>query len=514
MNERERFIRAVSEDSGDDLTRLVLADWLEEYGEEERGTFLRAGVELARMDEADDRYPKLLARYRRSATFALEPKEPWLDFIPEGQAWFHRGMIVGASLSTSCYLKTDAKDWWRVPLEELELHGPQDDEAARGVARRAELSRLRLLCLSEWRRRFARRLLCGCEHLAGLRQLVLASRLSDPEGATEPSLEEFAEGIALPGLEALAWYGGDVLAWPALVPAFGKVARLMLMSGSGAVLDEGADSYGWLAGTPLWAALRQANVWHDINTIGFSTVYQTDPLPDFAANFAAAPLEDFRLAVDDIPRLAALTSWGALHTLRLGHCDLTDDLAPLADCPNARQLRRLLLDHPDGPEPLLGEPMPGVFATPYLADLRHLRYDTYYYAEGDLAGLRDAPFREGLLRLELGNYCVALPPGQLQELLARPWPALRHLRAGLGQEALTSLLSTRSLPNLCTLKTYGSPGLGEAAVKALARAPALPHLSLVSDHDGDWILGGGQARRVSPDVWLRDQDMIERGPYQ
>jgi hypothetical protein len=296
------------------------------------------------------------------------------------------------------------------------------------------------------------------------------------------------------------------------VPAFGKVSRLMLMSGSGSVLDDSADSYGWLAGTPLWAGLRQANLWHDINTIGFSTVYQTDPLPDFAANFAAAPLEDFRLAVDDIPRLAALPSWGALHTLRLGHCDLTDDLDPLAACPSARQLRRLLLDHPDGPEPLLGAPQPGVLATPHLAGLRHLRYDTYYYAEGDLAGLRDAPFREGLLRLELGSYSVGLPPDQLRELLARPWPALRHLRAGLGKEALTVLLSTRNLPHLCTLKAYGSPGLGETAVKALARALGLPHLSLVSDHDGDWILGGGQARKVSPAVWLTEHDTFERGP--
>src|SRR5262249_61820556 len=122
---------------------------------------------------------------------------------------------------------------------------------------------------------------------------------------------------------------------PASVPALGKVERLLLRSGSRPALDDVADSYGWLAGTPLWAGLRQANLWHDINTIGFSTVYQTDPLPDFAANFAAAPLGDFRLAVDDIPRLAALPSWGALHTLRLGHCDLTDDLAPLAACPNA-----------------------------------------------------------------------------------------------------------------------------------------------------------------------------------
>ena len=512
MNERERLIRAVSEEPGDDLTRLVLADWLEEHGEGQRGTFVRSGVELARMDEADDRYPELLARYRRSATFALEPKEPWFDFVPDGKAWFRRGMIVGASLPAEDYLETESKDWRRVPLEELVLRSPAEDGAARAMAGRAELSRLRLLCLSEWRRRFAVHLLCGCERLAGLCELVLDAGLRDQEDEEEPGLEEFAGGIALPALETLAWHFGDPLAWPALVPAFGKVARLMLMSGSGGELDEGADSYGWLAGTPLWAGLRQANVWHDINTIGYSTVYQTDPLPDFAANFAAAPLEDFRLAVDDIPRLAALPSWGALHTLRLGHCDLTDDLAPLADCPNARQLRRLLLDHPDGPEPLLGDSMPGVLATPHLAGLRHLRYDTYYYAEGDLAGLRDALFREGLLRLELGSYSVALPPSQLQELLARPWPALHHLRAGLGKEALAPLLSTRSLPNLCTLRTYGSPGLGEAAVQALARAPGLPHLSLVSDHEGDWILGGGQARKVSPDVRLMDQDVIERGP--
>ena len=54
MNERQRLARAAAEEPADDGPRLALGDWLEEHGEEARGTFVRTGVELARMDEADD----------------------------------------------------------------------------------------------------------------------------------------------------------------------------------------------------------------------------------------------------------------------------------------------------------------------------------------------------------------------------------------------------------------------------------------------------------------------------
>jgi uncharacterized protein (TIGR02996 family) len=45
------LLRAVCEDPSDDGLRLILADWLEENGEEDRGNFIRVQVELAAMGE-------------------------------------------------------------------------------------------------------------------------------------------------------------------------------------------------------------------------------------------------------------------------------------------------------------------------------------------------------------------------------------------------------------------------------------------------------------------------------
>jgi uncharacterized protein (TIGR02996 family) len=516
MNERQRLVRAAAEQPGDDAPRLVLADWLEEHGEAGRGTFIRTGVELARMDEADDAYPETLARHLRSASFAVEPREPWFDCIPGGSAWFRRGMLAGAVLGAEEYLAPKKAHWLGVPLEELVLFAPEDVAAAPKLARREELARLRLLGLDCWSCEAARPLLCGCKHLAGLREMFAGNGLREVEGTPGLTLEQFADAIDLPALEAFCWRRGDPLAWPALVPRFGgQVSRLVLESGSDPDLDDHADCWGWLVRTPLWRRLRRANVWHNINTISYSTVYQTDPMPDFGRNFAAAPLEDYHLAVADIPHLGALRSWGALHTLRIAHTALDDLLAPVAETPKARQLRRLFLDHPDGPYAEEGQPAPDVLSGPNLAGLRHLRLYSYDFVEGELAGLRGGAYRENLLRLELGEYGPRLPAAEVRELLARPWPRLRHLRIGLDSaDGLAALVESRSLPSLCTLTVVGSPDLGEAAVTSLARAQGLPHLSLFVLGDREWLLDAGEARPVADGVWLREREALYDGPYR
>src|SRR5688572_28662041 len=103
MKERERLARAAAAEPHDDLPRLVLADWLEEHGEAGRAAFLRAGVALARMDDADERYPATLASYFRSATFAAAPSEPWLDNVPGMNTYWIRGMIGGVVGKTEDY---------------------------------------------------------------------------------------------------------------------------------------------------------------------------------------------------------------------------------------------------------------------------------------------------------------------------------------------------------------------------------------------------------------------------
>ncbi len=53
MDERTALLTAVLNGPADDTDRLVLADWLEEHGEEHLGRFIRAGVAAARFSGAD-----------------------------------------------------------------------------------------------------------------------------------------------------------------------------------------------------------------------------------------------------------------------------------------------------------------------------------------------------------------------------------------------------------------------------------------------------------------------------
>lgn len=58
MSEEAGFLTHLAANPGDDVTRLVYADWLEERGDE-RGAYLRAEQELASMSENDARHDEL-----------------------------------------------------------------------------------------------------------------------------------------------------------------------------------------------------------------------------------------------------------------------------------------------------------------------------------------------------------------------------------------------------------------------------------------------------------------------
>lgn len=54
MNDNEAFIRAILADPGDQATRLVYADWLEENGDQQRAEFLRLDAVLAEKEAKQD----------------------------------------------------------------------------------------------------------------------------------------------------------------------------------------------------------------------------------------------------------------------------------------------------------------------------------------------------------------------------------------------------------------------------------------------------------------------------
>ncbi|MFO0844211.1 MAG: TIGR02996 domain-containing protein, partial [Gemmataceae bacterium] len=57
------FLRAIKHDPGDDVPRLVLADWLQDQGDP-RGELLALEVEIDRLAESDPRRERLRRRER------------------------------------------------------------------------------------------------------------------------------------------------------------------------------------------------------------------------------------------------------------------------------------------------------------------------------------------------------------------------------------------------------------------------------------------------------------------
>lgn len=94
MSDHDALLRAICEHPDDDTPRLIFADWLEEHGDADRATFVRAQVELARTPAWEPF--AVLCRHRRTE---WSDGEPWKYTLPPldtpGVTWpaapFRRG---------------------------------------------------------------------------------------------------------------------------------------------------------------------------------------------------------------------------------------------------------------------------------------------------------------------------------------------------------------------------------------------------------------------------------------
>ncbi len=119
MDDMIPFLRAIGEDPGDDTSRLVFADWLDEHEHHERAEFIRLQIELERMDQGDDRYAEKSARMRRCGVFTRKGKHRFFDYLPTKKCKiaFHRGFIE--SINTADADKVDTSGFDLIPLQYL-----------------------------------------------------------------------------------------------------------------------------------------------------------------------------------------------------------------------------------------------------------------------------------------------------------------------------------------------------------------------------------------------------------
>src|SRR2546423_15203209 len=79
MTDEQGLLQAILESPGDDLPRLVYADWLDENGDPDRAEFIRTQVELARMGKGDERRASLALREQ---ALLDRHQKAWLAALP------------------------------------------------------------------------------------------------------------------------------------------------------------------------------------------------------------------------------------------------------------------------------------------------------------------------------------------------------------------------------------------------------------------------------------------------
>jgi uncharacterized protein (TIGR02996 family) len=132
MTHEEAFLQALLENPGDDLPRLVYADWLIERGDP-RGEFVHVQCLLARLVGNDSRRPQLETRERELLD---RHQDAWLGPLrPLLSAWtFRRGFLAAVVVPAATYLRHAALplpatvrrvevdlDGFEVPLETIEF---------------------------------------------------------------------------------------------------------------------------------------------------------------------------------------------------------------------------------------------------------------------------------------------------------------------------------------------------------------------------------------------------------
>lgn len=150
------ILRGINEDPEDDVLRLVAADWYEEYGQEERGEFVRVQVELARMraESTGERrrpgqhasrpcrhvYPEACgdcrALVRREQRLLQEHGPRWLraefyketDGSLEKTPTFQRGFVGEIKLPLASFMRNAEEVLKNHPITEVVLTGKEPSE--------------------------------------------------------------------------------------------------------------------------------------------------------------------------------------------------------------------------------------------------------------------------------------------------------------------------------------------------------------------------------------------------
>jgi uncharacterized protein (TIGR02996 family) len=195
MTHDEAFLQDVLAHPGDDVPRLIYADWLEDQGQAERAEFIRAQCALAKLPRKDPRRPELEGV--EFALLSLHDAEWAGELTRLVRGWgFRRGFVHRVRVDAADFLAGHGELFRLAPVRRVKFEG-----AVGLVPRLADspaLARLAVIDLggNELKDTDARAL-AASPHLRRLRRLRLAHN-----DVADGGVEALA---ASPNLPRLAW---------------------------------------------------------------------------------------------------------------------------------------------------------------------------------------------------------------------------------------------------------------------------------------------------------------------
>lgn len=470
----------------DDTPRLIYADWLDDHDQADRASFIRAGIERARLDEHDPRQDDL----ERRVESLLGQHPEWRDVVPEWaqqHVAFRRGFLERIwDVPFEPFLNDAAALFRAAPVRELSFD-LSDASPPRFVAELPSmLTELNLT--GPMPTGLLEGVLC-CQHPTGLEELGLFSMplpsdllrrvVRAPLARNVRRLLFYTNELEDGGMPVLAQEPA-LCAWLETLCVGGnnvgpEAMRLMLraqmprlrhftvghnepgVAGLCRLLD--APGYGALVDLELHAAHLDADGVRDLVA-----------RPGFA-KLTRLSLDWSNLGDAGATALTKGKHLGPLRKLQFDSNDLTEaGIVAVARCKHLSELRVLNL----GSNQMNRAAVTALVRSPHLRKVRCLELELNHLDEPALMALIEQWDLPAVTDLDLSFN--NLTPAVVAALARAPWTAnLVRLNLGnssLGAEGAEALAASPYLRNLGELR-LSTASIGDRGVVALAKSPIL-----------------------------------------
>ncbi len=486
--DREALIEGIRRQPHDRPRYLILADWMEENGEAERGEYVRLDLlDAGRLWGASALSPEGQARRDE---LGRRHRAEWFGWLRERGVPSHRthgGMVGTITITSADFLKHGEELLRREPIHHVILTG---DGWLADVVMSPLVRRLSKLDLSRARGGAVGEALASSPHLANLKEVCL------PAGLDDAALAAFLSSPHLGRLESLDTedpFGPDSLAALERGTLWGRLQKIELQPGIGdagvarlAALPSPTIVEVWLKGCGLTD--EAASALADADWPALSSLW----------------LGNNRMGWDGLAAIVTAPRRASLHSLDF-EMNRLHGRGPARRWPDTGHLRGLVLayNHFDADDAAL------MARLPWLGGVERLSLHANEIGDTGAMALGASPCLRALTSLDLAQN-DGLGAAGTRALVSAGWARkLRDLALWndpLGDDGAVAIAEADALTNLVELSISGA-GIGGRGAMALASSPYLGRVERLFLRDNPIGAEGARALAAWPGEALKRLDV-------